>query len=259
MAGAAARAGSAVTSHGGRDLEHIAALAFDTGGTVFDWHSAVQQAFERQGGIRHVEADWPALTKTWRRLSTSMVDAGLPQEDGRVTIDMDDVLALTLDDTLERHAVTGFTSDDRSELVHAWRRMEPWPDVATAMPRFRERFIIVPFSILSTALLVEASRRSQLTWDAVFSCEMMGVYKTHPTTYATVARWLELPPDRIMMVSTHNNDIRAARASSFHTAFVYRPDEWSDIPSPDPEPGEAAELVASDFADLARQLGLSLP
>ncbi len=251
--------GRPVTPDRERDMADVAALAFDTGGTVFDWHTTVHQAFERQGALRHIEADWPALTKTWRRLSTSMVDAGLPQKDGRATMDMDDVLAVTLEATLERHAVTGFTADDRSELVLSWRRMGAWPDVVDALPRLRERFIVSPFTILTTALVIEASRRSQLTWDSVISCEMIGIYKTHHTTYETVARWLDLAPHQIMLVSTHNNDIQAARACGWRTVYVYRPDEWWDIPSLDPEPGAAAELVATDFDDLARQLGLSPP
>ncbi len=251
--------GLTVTSDRGQEMKDVGALVFDSGGTVFDWHSAVHGAFEQQGKMRHIEADWPALTKTWRRLSTTMVDAGLPQEDGRATMDMDDVLAVTLEATLEQHGVHGFTSADRSELVLAWRRMEPWPDVVAALPRLRERFIVSPFTVLTTALVIEASRRSRLTWDAIISCEIIGVYKTHRTTYETVARWLDLAPDRIILVSTHNNDIRAAHAFGMHTAFVYRPDEWGDIPSLDPEPGDAAELVAADLGDLARQLGMSPP
>jgi 2-haloacid dehalogenase len=88
---------------------------------------------------------------------------------------------------------------------------------------------------------------------------MIGIYKTRPAAYATAARWLDLPPDRIMLVSTHNNDIRAARAHGFRTAFLYRPHEWFDIPSRDPEPGDAAELVARDLADLHLQLAPGAP
>jgi 2-haloacid dehalogenase len=235
----------------------VAALACDTGGTVFDWHAAVHQAFERQGRLRGIDADWPALTKTWRRLSTRMVDAGLPVSEGRAAMNMDGVLEATLGATLERHEVTGFSARDRRDLVLSWRQMRPWPDVVKALPLLRERFIVCPFTILTTALVVEASRLSHLTWDAVISCEMIGVYKTDRRTYEMVARWLDLEPRQIMLVSTHNNDIRAARASGLQTAFVYRPDEWWDMPSPDPEPGADAELVAADFVDLAHQLGVS--
>lgn len=251
-----AKTGLVGARDGGPGVNGVAALAFDSGGTVFDWHSAVHNAFQRQGALRHIDADWPSLTKTWRRLSTSMVDAGLPQQDGRATMDMDDVLSATLGATLERHAVTGFEPEDLSQLVLGWRRMEAWSDVVSALPSLRERFVVCPFTILTTALVIESSRRSGLTWDAVISCEMIGVYKTHRTTYETLARWLDLSPPQIMLVSTHNNDIAAARTSGLRTAFVYRPDEWWDVPSPDPDPGDAAELVAADLDDLARQLGL---
>ena len=247
---------SGETPANGLEIGPIAALVFDTGGTLFDWHTAVHRALERAGAERGIHADWAALTKTWRALSTSMVDAGLPQSGGRATMDMDDVLAATLRDTLARHAVSGFTARDEAELVLAWRAMDPWPDVPLALPILRRRFIVAPFTILRTALVVDASRRANLSWDAVISCEMIGVYKTNRVAYETAARWLDLPTDRLMLVSTHNNDIRAARSCGLHTAFVYRPREWWDIPSRDPEPGESAEVVAHDLVDLARQLGL---
>jgi 2-haloacid dehalogenase len=237
-------------------VDSLAALVFDTGGTLFDWHTAVQRALARRGDERGIAADWPAVTKTWRVLSTGRVEAGLPESGGRATKDMDDVLAETLVVALEEHAVSGFTSEDQADLVRGWREMEAWPDVPAALPRLRRRFIVAPFTILRTALVIEVSRRAGLCWDAVISCEMTGVYKTLPGAYRTAARWLDLPPERIMLVSTHNNDIRAARASGFHTAFVYRPAEWADISSKDPEPGDAVEIVATDLVDLADRLGL---
>lgn len=238
-------------------LDSVSALIVDTGGTLFDWHTAVHRALERLGAKRGIAADWPAVTRTWRTLSTSMVDAGLPEEGGRATMDMDDVLADTLRATLEQHRVTGFASDDVADLVLAWRRMDPWPDVPAALPVLRRRYVVAPFTILRSALVVEVSRRAGLSWDAVISCEMIGVYKTQRLAYETAARWLDLPPERILLVSTHNNDIRAARSYGFHTAFLYRPREWGDIASSDPEPGEAAEIVADDLKDLARQAGLA--
>lgn len=237
-------------------LDAVDAMVFDTGGTLLDWHTAVRQALARTGAARGVSADWPAITKTWRMQSTSMVDAGMPEAAGRATMDMDDVLAATLRSTLVHHGIAGITPADEADLVLAWRRMAPWPDVTVALPVLRRRYVLAPFTILRTALVLEASRRAGLSWDAVISCEMIGVYKTRRHAYETAARWLDLPADRILLVSTHNNDIAAARSFGFHTAYVHRPDEWGDIPSRDPEPGEAAEIVATDLVDLARQAGL---
>jgi len=86
---------------------------------------------------------------------------------------------------------------------------------------------------------------------------MIGVYKTHPVSYATAAHWLDLPADRIMLVSTHDNDIQGAHAAGFRTAYVDRPREWWDMPSPDPGPSAAADLVAADLVDLADRLGMA--
>jgi 2-haloacid dehalogenase len=240
-------------------FENVAALIFDTGGTLFDWHSAVHRALEREGARRGIAADWAAVTKTWRRLSTTLVDKGMPEENGRATLDMDGVLALTLEETLERHEIRDFTPEDSASLVLGWREMAAWPDVPVGLPILRSRYVVAPFTILRAALVIECSRRAGISWDAVISCEMIGIYKTRKPAYMTAARWLDLPPERIMLVSTHNNDIRAARSYGFRTAFLYRPDEWWDIPSLDPEPGEAVELVANDTVDLARRLGLAVP
>jgi 2-haloacid dehalogenase len=237
----------------------VAALIFDTGGTLFDWHVAVHRALERQGRQRGIEADWAAVTKTWRRLSTTMVDQGMPEENGRATLDMDGVLALTLDQALEKHGITAFSAEDKAALVLGWREMAPWPDVPVGLPILRSRYVVAPFTILRAALVIECTKRAGLSWDAIISCEMIGVYKTRKPAYMTAAHWLDLPPERIMLCSTHNNDIRAARSYGFHTAFLYRPHEWWDIPSLDPEPGEAVELVAQDTIDLVRKLGLEVP
>ena len=42
--------------------DRIGAVIFDTGGTVFDWHSGVAAALARIGGETGYDADWPALT-----------------------------------------------------------------------------------------------------------------------------------------------------------------------------------------------------
>jgi 2-haloacid dehalogenase len=239
-----------------RDIaQTVGALTFDTGGTVLDWHSGISKAFAETGAADGVTADWPALTKTWRRQSTDLVKEGIPMEGGLASLDMDGVLHQTLISTLRDHEVGGFSPGGLASLVAAWRRIGAWPDVKTALPRLRSRFVIAPFTILKTSLIIEASRLAGLSWDCVISCEMIGIYKTHPVAYETAARWLDLPHNRILMVTTHNNDLTAAHEYGFRTAFVRRPNEWGGERPPDPEPDPVADLVADDFNDLADQLG----
>lgn len=230
------------------------ALIFDTGGTVFDWHSGLLAAFTEIGRRRGIAADWPAVTKTWRRLSTTQVDNGLPERFGVATLDMDDIHYVTLFESLSEHGVEGVRESDVLELLEAWHRLDAWPDVREGLARLRSMAYVVPFTILRTMYVVDASRRAGLEWDAVFSCEMVGVYKTNPVSYATAAKWLDLPHAEVMLVTTHNNDLRAGHRYGMTTAFVRRPHEWGDIPSPGGEPSDVADIVADDFVDLAEQI-----
>lgn len=236
----------------------VAALMFDTGGTVLDWHGGIVNAFSEIGTARGLSGDWPVLTRTWRRLSTDLVKAGIPMVGGRASLDMDDVLLQTLHTTLDEHDVRGFTKADHDKLVAGWRDLDAWADVKTGLPRLRSRYVVAPFTILKTSLIIAASRRAGLSWDCVISCEMIGIYKTHPESYGTAARWLDLPHDRILMVTTHNNDLCAAHENGLRTAFVRRPDEWGGQRPPDPDPDPVADLVADDFDDLANQLGIAM-
>ena len=45
----------------------IRAVAFDTGGTVLDWHAGLVRAFERVGARHGVTKDWHAVANDWRR------------------------------------------------------------------------------------------------------------------------------------------------------------------------------------------------
>ena len=95
-----------------------------------------------------------------------------------------------------------------------------------------------------------------LGWDAVLSCEGIGKYKTLPEAYQTVAKFLRLEPHECCMVACHNFDLDAAKRSGFKTAFVGRPNEWGTAGPPDPEPNPQHDIIADDFSDLARQLGI---
>jgi 2-haloacid dehalogenase len=108
--------------------------------------------------------------------------------------------------------------------------------------------------MLPTSLVVDVSRKNGLTWDAIISCEMIGVYKPHAQAYATAAKWLNLRPARILMVACHNFDLNAAHHAGFRTAFVRRPDEWGPQGPPDPHPNMAYDLVEDGFDGLVRSL-----
>ncbi len=227
----------------------IKALTFDTGGTVLDWHGGLVAALERVAARRGAAADWHAVVNDWRRRSMKGIVGQL-----QPAFNMDDVHRRTLDDSLAQFGLGSFTADDRDEVWRAWHALETWADFPGALARLRQSFPVVSFTMLPTSLVVDVSRRNGVVWDAVISCEMIGVYKPHAQAYATAAKWLALQPSQILMVACHNFDLNAAHRAGFHTAFVRRPDEWGPEGPPEPNPNMAYDIVTDGFDGLARQL-----
>lgn len=228
---------------------NIQALAFDTGGTVLDWHGGIVRELRALGARHGVERDWHEVANHWRRRTMQ----GIVGKD-RPRFNMDDVHLRTLNDTLDRFELRQVIGDERFDLWRAWHRLDTWPDFTPALSRLRAARPVVSFTMLPTRLVVDVSRRNGFAWDAVISCEMIGAYKARPEAYDTAARWLDLDPSQILMVACHNFDLNAAHTAGYCTAFVHRPDEWGPGGPPDPEPNMDYDFVADGFAELADQV-----
>ncbi len=228
----------------------IKALAFDTGGTILDWHKGISGAFAAAGAARGLKADWTAVTNDYRRRSLKAI---VGQE--QPAFNFDDVHRRVLDEVVADHKLGALTAQDRDAIWRTWHALDAWPGFPEAAARLRKRYPVVSFTLLTTSLVIDVSRRNGITWDAIISCEMIGVYKTKPAAYLTAAKWLQLDPSGILMVACHNFDLDAARAAGYQTAFVRRPDEWGPPGPPDPYPNPACTLIVDDFEKLADALG----
>jgi 2-haloacid dehalogenase len=224
----------------------LEALTFDTGGTVLDWHGGLVAQARRLGAAQGREVDWNAFVNTWRRLAMKGIVGQI-----RPPFHMDDVHRRTLDEALAQFGQGAWGSAEREALWRAWHQLDTWPDFAPALARLRQALPAVSFTMLPTALVVDVSRRNGIAWDAVISCEMIGVYKPHAQAYATAARWLGLQPAQILMVACHNFDLNAAQDAGFRTAFVRRPDEWGPEGPPEPNPNRDYDFVVDGFDELA--------
>lgn len=228
----------------------IKALTFDTGGTILDWHGGISRAFAAAGARRGLSADWPAITNEYRRRSLKGI---VGQVNPGFTFD--DVHRTVLDEVIADFKLGALTTDDRDAIWRTWHALDAWPDFAAALSRLRRRYVVASFTLLTTSLVIDVSKKNAIDWDAVISCEMIGTYKTRPEAYRTAAKWLQLEPAEIMMVACHNFDLNAALGCGYKTAFVRRPDEWGREGPPDPVPNPAHTLVVDTFPELAERLG----
>ena len=231
-------------------MANIKALAFDTGGTILDWQRGIAAALAEAGARRGIVADWPAVTNEYRRRALRAMTRQV-----RPDFNIDDVHRRVLDELAAEAGWDTLTDEDRAAIQRAWHALDAWPDFPVALARLRRHYVVASFTILSTSLIVDVSRRNAIDWDCVVSCEMIGVYKPTREAYVTCARWLGYRPEEIVMVACHNFDLLAARSAGYRSAFVRRPDEWGAAGPPDPDPDPAHDIVVDDFGQLADRLG----
>jgi 2-haloacid dehalogenase len=227
-------------------LPGIKALAFDTGGTVLDWHRGICGALAEMGHRHGIARDWAAITNAYRRRAlqrmTNQKNPGF---------NIDDVHRWVLDELITEHDLNVLSVTERAVIARHWHSLDAWPDFPPALARLHSRFVVVSFTILSVSLIIDTARRNQIFWDAVISCEMLGAYKPLPDAYQGAAKLLQLEPREILMVACHNFDLDAARGVGYRTCFVRRPDEWGSEGPPDPVPHAATDIVVASFTELA--------
>lgn len=228
----------------------IKALTFDTGGTVLDWHGGISRALAAAGARHGLTADWAAVTNDYRRRSLQAITGQV-----RPAFNFDDVHRSVLDRVIADHKLDLLTAEDRDAVWRTWHALDAWPDFPAALARLRKKYVVASFTLLTTSLVVDVSKRNGIDWDAIISCEMIGMYKTRPEAYMTAAKWLQLDPSEILMVACHNFDLNAALGCGYKTAFVKRPNEWGPGGPPDPVPNPAHTMVLEDFPELVTRLG----
>jgi 2-haloalkanoic acid dehalogenase type II len=145
------------------------ALVFDVFGTLVDWRSGVADAFRASGvsGEPHELADaWRA--RYWPMLA--QVNSG-----AQPWQNFDEHHRATLDDLLgERGAALDV--EQRRQLVYAWHRLDPWPDVRSGLEALRRGRVTATLSNAHVALLVDLARHGDLRFDCLLSAELARVY-----------------------------------------------------------------------------------
>ncbi len=168
---------------------------------------------------------------------------------------IDDLHRMILEEHLGAAGITSICVEEVDELNRAWHRLDPWPDSVPGLTRLKERFIITTLSNGNMSLLTNMAKRAGLPWDCVISAELFHHYKPDRQAYLGCADLLGVAPDELMLVAAHPGDLRAARAAGLRTAFVARPLEHGPGREAHPTEPDEFDVAATDFVDLAKQLG----
>jgi 2-haloacid dehalogenase len=229
--------------------DHPDILAFDTFGTVVDWHGSISREVQAlRPGV-----DASAFALAWRAGYAPAMRRVASGELGWTLID--DLHRMILDAILPEFGLADMPEDERQHLNKAWHRLDPWPDVAEGLARLKRRFTICTLSNGNIGLLTNMAKRAGLPWDCILSAEVFRAYKPDPATYLGVARVFDVPPQQVMLVAAHHSDLAAARACGLQTAYVERPLEFGSGQPKEVSPQPDNTWHSRDFVHLADLLG----
>jgi len=232
----------------------VQALIFDIFGTVVDWRTSLIDDLTAYAAKRGLAGDWTGLVDAWRQAYVPSMDAVRKNPQLPFVI-LDDLHRRSLERLVAEFGITGLTEDDLRYMVTGWHRLKPWPDVVAGLARLKTKYILSPLSNGNVGLLTRLARNVGLPWDLILGGDLFEHYKPDPETYLGAARLLNLPPEQVMMVAAHNNDLGAAQALGLKTAFVPRPTEYGPLQKQDYEATGDWTIIARDFAGIADRLG----
>jgi len=234
-------------------MERPEALIFDVFGTVVDWRTGVANEVARAFSGKAGSVDPWAFADAWRaQYQPGMAEIRSGRR-GYVALDL--LHRENLERTLANFSLAGMLDESEKEaLNHAWEKLPPWPDTVSGLTRLGRHFLVAACSNGSIALMSRLARYAGLPWHAILGAEIAGAYKPQPAVYLKSCAALALPPDRVMMVAAHNDDLRAAAACGLKTAFVARPTEHGRSQKSDLAPEGEWDIVADDFENLSEKL-----
>ena len=241
------------------NLGDVKALAWDVGGTVFDWHHTIKEEITTLAASQSREIDAAAFANKWRFKMFELLQPVRKHEGPWKNADQLHLEAL---DIVLSEYDWAMTLNEREQLNTVWHRLNSWPDAAANIEKLRSRFQVTVLTVLSWQIAVSCSKHNNISWDGILSCEFLGHYKPDAEAYQKAATLLGIRPDQLMMCATHKNDLESAAAAGLRTGYVHVPEEHDvvskhffgadanvKIPSED-----QFDIVAVDFSDLSTKL-----
>lgn len=233
--------------------DKVKALVFDVFGTVVDWRGSVIRELTAFGNGRGLQADWARFADDWRGLYQPAMEE--VRSGRRAWTILDDLHRESLLALLDRYGIRGLAPHEVEHLNTIWHRLDPWPDAVDGLLRLKRRYIIGTLSNGNVGLLTRMAKRAGLPWDVVLGAEPARAYKPMPECYERNAALLNLETSEVMLVAAHNDDLAAAAATGYRTAFVLRRGEYGPNQKKDLAAEQPWDVITDSFIGVADAMG----
>ena len=142
------------------------------------------------------------------------------------------------------------TAQQRRNLMEAWLRPTPYPEVAGALPQLKEKYVLAILSNGSPKMLRTGLEQTGLIshFSQVLSADAVKLYKPSTRVYELAPKRMRLKKTEVVFVSSNSFDVIGAKNFGFKVCWINR----SGVPL-DPL-GPKSDLVVCSFDDLVEAL-----
>jgi len=204
----------------------VKGIAFDMYGTLVDVGAVAEACKEIAPDPIAFNAHWRAKQLEYTFLRSLM---GTYQDFWRVS---EEALAFTI-----RRFGLQVSSEHRRRLMEAWLHPKPYPEVAAALSRLKERYALAVLSNGSPKMLRAGLQHTALTpcfrW--VISVDAIRLYKPSPRVYQLAVTKMKLRKEEILFVSSNSFDVVGAKSFGFKVCWINRTGAPLDPLGPKPD------------------------
>jgi 2-haloacid dehalogenase len=215
-------------------------------GIVFDMYGTVVDVGAVAAACHEVASDPVAFNTQWRakQLEYTFLRSlmGRYRNFWKVTEE-------ALEFTIQRFAIQ-LSSEQRRQLMDAWLRPTPYPEVAAALARLKEKYMLAILSNGTAKMLLTGLNQTGLRqyFRRIMSADSVELYKPSPRVYQLALKHMHLKKSEILFVSSNSFDVAGAKNFGFKVCWITRTGIPLDPLGPKPD------LVARSFDDLVKAL-----
>jgi 2-haloacid dehalogenase len=214
----------------------VKGIAFDMYGTLVDVGAVAEACKEIASDPIAFNAHWRAKQLEYTLLRSLM---GTYQDFWRVS---EPALAFTI-----RRFGLQVSSEHRRRLMETWLHPKPYPEVAAALSRLKERYALAVLSNSSPKMLRAGLQHTALTpcfrW--VISVDAIRLYKPSPRVYQLAVTKMKLRKEEMLFVSSNSFDVVGAKSFGFKVCWINR------TGAPLDRLGVKPDLLVRSFDELA--------
>jgi 2-haloacid dehalogenase len=211
-------------------------------GIVFDMYGTLVDVGPVPVACHEVASDPVAFNTHWR--AKQLEYTFLRSLMGRYR-DFWKVTEEALEFTIQRFAIQ-VTSEQRRRLMDAWLRPTPYPEIAAALPRLKEKYLLAILSNGTAKMLQTGLNQTGLKqyFRRIMSSDSVKVYKPSPKVYQLVLKRMPFKKGEILFVSSNAFDVVGAKNFGFKVCWITRTGIPLDPLGPKPD------LAVQNFDEL---------